>query len=82
MWMRISHEGLRENRFAVLSITGVNLRAGVYVRLDECLQYEGFIELHLFDISELTDSVGSMSGHFYTLIHAWSCSSIVTINER
>ena len=78
--MRISHEGLRKHCFAVLSITGVDLRVEVDVRLDECLQYEGSIELRLIDISGLTDSVGSMSGHFYKLIHAWSCSSIVTLD--
>jgi len=44
-WCGFLYEGLREHCFAVLSITGVNLRVEVYVHLDECLQYEGFIEL-------------------------------------
>lgn len=82
MLMRMPHEGLREHCFAVLSITVVDLRVEVYVRLDECLQYEGFIELRLIDISDLMDPVGSMSEYFYEPIHAWSCSSIVTLEER
>jgi len=55
MLMRISHEGLREHCFAVLSITGVDLRVEVYVRLDECLQYDGLTQLRLIDFSELMD---------------------------
>jgi len=37
---------------------------------------------NLIDIGELMDPVGSMSEYLHELIHAWSCSSIVTLDRE